>query len=304
MKSLRGVFPILAIPFDRNGAVDEMSLRRLVRFELDAGVDGLGLFGMASEVYALSDAERDRVASIVMEEVGSKVPVIMGSGSTGIEPAVALSKKMERAGAACLMVVPPYWMKPDPAQAEAYFTAVAAAVDIPIQIQDAPNATGVTLPTATLVKLAREVDNIQYVKVETNPSLPKITEIIHQSEGRLAVFGGGNGVYMYEELNRGAVGTMPSCEFPDVCVRIWRALQAGDGATARREFVRHLPLMRYGTQPGIAMAIHKEILRMGGIFETATVRIPNRDIDETTRQELKELIADMDLLALRWKQRS
>jgi len=298
---LEGVFPILAVPFDPEGQVDEASLRRLVQFELDAGVDGLGLFGMASEVYALSDAERDRIARIVMESVGNKVPVIMGSGSTGIEPAVALSKMMAKAGAACLMVVPPYWAKPDPTRAYDYFKAVAAAVDIPIQIQDAPNATGVTLPTALLVRLNKEIENIRYVKVETVPATTKITDVITQSEGRLAVFGGGNGVYMYEELCRGAVGTMPACEFPEVCVRIWQAFKAGNRAGARAEFYRYLPLMRYGTQPGIAMSIHKEILRMGGIFETAAVRNPNTDADAVTRAELAEMLADLPLLALTWR---
>lgn len=300
MKRLEGVYPILAVPFDQEDNVDEESLRRLVRFELAAGVDGLGLFGMASEVYSLSDSERDRIAKIVMEEVGTKVPVIMGSGSTGIAPAVALSKMMERAGAACLMVVPPYWAKPDATRTYEYFKAVAAAVSIPIQVQDAPNATGVNLPTPLLVRMSREIDNIQYVKIETAPSAPKVTEVISQSEGRLAVFGGGNGVYMYEEFCRGAVGTMPACEFPEVCVRVWQAFKAGDRQAARAEFNKYLGLMRYGTQPGLAMSIHKEILRMGGIFTTAAVRNPNYDIDETTRAELADLVLNLDLLALKW----
>lgn len=177
---------------------------------------------------------------------------------------------------------------------------MAGSVTIPIQIQDAPNATGVTLPTPLLVRLNREIENIQYVKVEATPSAPKVTDVIQQSEGRLAVFGGGNSVYMYEEFSRGAVGTMPACEFPEVCVRVWRAFRSGDRAAARAEFYKYLPLMRYGTQPGAAMSIHKEILRMGGIFSTAGVRNPNYDIDETTRAELTELLSGMDLMALTW----
>lgn len=300
MKRLEGVYPILAVPFDQGGKVDEESLRRLVRFELAAGVDGLGLFGMASEVYTLTDQERDTIGRIVMEEAGEKVPVIMGSGATGIEPAIALSRTMERLGASCLMVVPPYWAKPDAIRVYDYFRAVAGSVDIPIQIQDAPSATGVTIPTPLLVRMSKEIPNIQYVKVETVPSTLKISDIVNQSEGRLTVFGGGNGVYMYEEFRRGSVGTMPACEFPDVAVRVWKTFKSGDQATAKSEFYKYMPLMRYGTQPGIAMSIHKEILRLGGIFTTATVRNPNGPIDDATRAELEDLLSGMDLLALHW----
>jgi len=296
---LQGVFPILAIPFDDEDNIDETSLRRLVQFELGAGVDGLGLFGMASEVYALSDQERDTAARIVMEEVNHKIPVIMGSGSTGIAPAVKLSRMFTAIGADCLMVVPPYWAKPDVARAKEYFQAVASAVDIPIQIQDAPAATGVTLPTSLLVQLNREIENIQYVKIEAQPSTQKISDVIEQSGGNLSVFGGGNSVYMYEELSRGATGTMPACEFPDVCVRVWKYFQDGNRSAARAEFYKFLPLMRYGTQAGIAMSIHKEILKMGNIFASSRVRNPNRDIDDMTRRELTEMLDGMDLLALR-----
>lgn len=299
---LEGVYPILATPFTDNGEVDEGSLRELVRFQLHAKVDGIALFGMASEMYTLLDDEKARIAEIVVDEVKGQVPLVFGSGHTGLETAVQLSKRAEKAGADALMVLPPYMAKPDGARLYDYFAAVAKAVEVPIMIQDAPLASGVNMPAALLARLSKEFENISYVKVEAPPTAPKVSEVLEQSDGRLTVFGGMNGLYFYEELARGAVGTMPACEFPEVCVKIYQAFKAGDYDTARRTFYQYLPFMRIGTLPGYAMAVHKEVLKAGGVIESAYVRNPNAPIDDRIRKEVFDTLKDLDLLALKWKQ--
>lgn len=300
---LEGVYPILATPFTEQGAIDEASLRELVRFQLHAGVDGIALFGMASEMYTLLEEERDRIAEIVVDEVKGRVPLVFGSGHTGVEGAVQLSKRAQRRGADALMVLPPYMAKPDGKRLYDYFIAVAGAVDIPIMLQDAPLASGVSMSAAQMAKLAKDADNICYVKVEAPPTTAKMTEVLEQSEGRLTVFGGMNGMYLYEELGRGAVGTMPACEFPDVCVAIWQAFRQGDLAAARATFYRYLPFMRIGTLPGMAMAVHKEVLKAGGVIQSAYVRNPNAPLDERTRKEVMDTLEGLELLALQWKER-
>ncbi|MFD0676086.1 MULTISPECIES: dihydrodipicolinate synthase family protein [unclassified Paenibacillus] len=300
--TLEGVYPILATPFTEQGDVDENSLRELVRFQLHAKVDGIALFGMASEMYTLLDDEKARIAEIVVDEVKGQVPLVFGSGHTGLEAAVQLSKRAEKSGADALMVLPPYMAKPDGKRLYDYFAAVAKAVTIPIMIQDAPLASGVNMPAAMLARLSKEFENIAYVKVEAPPTTFKVTEVLEQSEGRLTVFGGMNAMYFYEELGRGAVGTMPACEFPEVCVSIYQAFKAGDLDTARRTFYQYLPFLRIGTLPGSAMAVHKEILKAGGVIESAYVRNPNAPIDERTRHEALDTLKDLDLLALRWNE--
>lgn len=106
---LEGVYPILATPFTEQGEVDENSLRELVRFQLHAKVDGIALFGMASEMYTLLDEEKARIAEIVVDEVKGQVPLVFGSGHTGLEVAVQLSKRAEKQGADALMVLPLTW---------------------------------------------------------------------------------------------------------------------------------------------------------------------------------------------------
>lgn len=302
-KTFEGVYPILATPFTNQGEVDEQSLRELVRFQLAAGVDGIALFGMASEMYTLLDEERSRIAEIVADEVRGRVPLVFGSGHTGVEGAVQLSKRAQKQGADALMVLPPYMAKPDGKRLYDYFAAVAKAVDIEIMIQDAPLASGVAIPAALMARLAKEFENVTMVKVEAPPTTVKITEVLEQAEGRLTVFGGMNAMYFYEELGRGAVGTMPACEFPEVCVKIYRAFKKGDLDTARSTFYRYLPFIRIGTLPGYAMAVHKEVLKAGGVIQSAYVRNPNAPIDEKIRKEVLDTLIGSDLLALSWANR-
>lgn len=298
---LEGVYPILATPFTSTGQVDEQSLRELVRFQLHAKVDGIALFGNASEMYTLLDKEREMIAEIVVDEVRGRVPLVFGSGHTGLEGAVELSKWAEKAGADALMVLPPYMVKPDGYRMYEYFAAISAAVNIPIMLQDAPIASGISIPVAMMVKLAKDFENITHVKVEAPPTSVKITEVIEQSEGLLTVFGGLNGMYYYEELCRGAVGMMPACEFPDACVDIFQLFRSGDHEGARKLFYQYLPFIRIGTIPGFAMAVHKEVLKAGGVIQSAYVRNPNAPIDDVLRNEVFDTLKELNPLALRWQ---
>lgn len=300
--TLEGVYPILATPFTETGEVDEESLRELVRFQLHAQVDGIALFGNASEMYTLLDKERELIAEIVVDEVRGRVPLVFGSGHTGLEGAVELSKWAERAGADALMVLPSYMVKPDGQRMYEYFAAISQAVDIPIMLQDAPIASGISIPVPLMVKLAQDFENITHVKVEAPPTSVKISEVIKKSEGSLTVFGGLNGMYYYEELCRGAVGMMPACEFPDACVQIYQLFRAGDRDAARKLFYQYLPFIRIGTIPGFAMAVHKEVLKAGGVIRSAYVRNPNAPLDETLRNEVFDTLKDLNPLALRWQE--
>lgn len=299
----KGVYPILATPFTDEGAVDEESLRRLVRFQLLGGVDGIALFGNASEMYTLLEREREQIAAIVAEETAGRVPLVFGSGHTGLEGAVQLSKWAQQAGAAALMVLPPYMVKPDGPRMYEYFAGVARAVDLPIMLQDAPIASGVSIPVPLMVRLCKEFPHITHVKVEAPPTTTKISEAIALSDGGLTVFGGLNGIYYYEELGRGAAGTMPACEIPDIFVRIHGLFAAGAREEARSLFYRYLPFLRIGTIAGHAMAVHKEVLREGGIIDSAYVRNPNAPADAVLRREVFDTLNGLDPLVLRNRRR-
>ncbi len=203
-KTLAGVLPILVTPFDDEGRLDEESLRNLVEFFIARGCHGLTVLGIAGEVHKLSDAERQRLVEVVVDQARGRVPVVVGTGHSGFEVAAELSRAAEAAGADALLVMPPYVIRPDPDGIYEYYKTIAEAVNIPIVVQDEPTTTGVNLPAALIARLG-EIPGVAYAKVEAQPTPPKFTAIRKLSADRLGLFGGAWGPLFL----RGAVPGRP-----------------------------------------------------------------------------------------------
>lgn len=291
---LAGVLPILVTPFDDDGRVDEESLRSLVEFFIERGCHGLTVLGIAGEVHKLSDAERQRVVEVVVDQARGRVPVVVGTGHSGFEVAVELSRAAEAAGADALLVMPPYVIRPDADGIYEYYRAVAEAVNIPIVVQDEPVTTGVNMPAALIARLA-EIPGVAYAKVEAQPTPPKFTAIRKLSADRLGLFGGLGGLYFYEELCRGARGIMTGFGFPEVLVEIYGRFREGDRDSAEAVFYKYLPLIKFEAQPGIGLAIRKEILRRRGAIRSARLRRPAQLPDPETWAELDRLVERLGL---------
>jgi 4-hydroxy-tetrahydrodipicolinate synthase len=296
------VFPIVNTTFRDDGAIDVASQLRLVRFLLDAGASGLGLFGNASEGYTLGPDERRTLTKAIVAEVAGRVPVVVSTGHTGTDQAVALSREAEELGADALMVLPPYFVKPDAEGVFLYFQAISDAVKIPVMVQDAPLMTGVTIGVDLLARMHRELPRIVLVKVEAPPTPGKVSALHAKAEG-LVVFGGLNGNFLLEELARGAVGTMPGSDMTDAFVRIQGRFEKGDEDGAREDFVRHLPLIRYELQPGLGVSVMKTNLKAAGIIASSRVRHPTNTIDAAAIREVEAIRRGLDLLAFRWQDR-
>jgi len=304
-KKIRGVCPILPTPFDAENHVDVGSLRRVVRFLLQAKVSGIALFGNASEAFALTQEEKELIARVAAEETEGKLPLVFGAGGTSTETALVSCHWAESAGADILMIMPPYMIKPDAQRIYEYYAGIAAAVHTPVMIQDAPGACGVNMDIDTIVRLASEFDLIQYVKAEAPPTFQKAKRLADAAEGRFEVFGGLNGTFFYEELCAGVAGTMPAGEFPDVLVKVYDLYTAGRKAEAKAVFYRYLPFIRLGNVPGgAAMSVHKEILKKGGIFATAKVRGPYIPANDFLKELVSDCVEGLDLMALRWKEQA
>ncbi|SKA22438.1 dihydrodipicolinate synthase family protein [Consotaella salsifontis] len=295
---LQGNVPILATAFADDGTVDLDSISRLVSFLLEQKIDGLALFGNASEGYALTAAEKRAILERVREQTAGAIPLVVGAGGAGIEVAVENALWACGEGADALMVMPPSVVKPDETRLLEFYGELARRVSVPIMLQDAPGVSGVSMSVKLLARLCSENDAIRYVKVESPPTALKISALQAQLHGAAEIFGGLNGVYMFEELERGVTGVMPACEFPDVVNAILRAHAGGDREEARALFYRYLPFFRYGTQPGINVAVHKEVLFRSGVFATARVRNPNVPLDPATRGELFAMLEHLPLAIL------
>lgn len=292
---MQGLVPILATPFLPDGGLDLPGLRRLTQFQLASGVDGVAVFGMASEGFALTATERARILTEVMRVTAGAVPIVAGVNGTSTVTAVEQAREAEDGGAAVLMVLPPFMVKPSGAQLVDFYGDLTSAVGVHVMVQDAPGVTGVAMPTSLVVELSK-LEGVTSVKVEAAPTAPKIGAVVEAvADEQFAVLGGQNAQFCLEEYARGAVGTMPACEFSDVLAPLLTDWGQGRRAEARVGFARLLPLVRFGLQPGIAWAVHKEVLVQRGVIEHATVRSPAAPLDAGSRRGLALLLDDLGL---------
>jgi 4-hydroxy-tetrahydrodipicolinate synthase len=172
-----------------------------------------------------------------------------------------------------------------------YYAEVAAAVALPIVIQDEPVTTGVQMPAALLARIAAAAPSCRYAKVEHLPTPPKFSEIAALApDAQLGLFGGSGGLYFLEELQRGARGIMTGFAFPEALVEVWARFTSGDESGAAEAFYRWLPLLKLEGQPVLGLAIRKEILRRRGALPNAVLRRPGPTLDAGTACELDALI--------------
>ena len=288
-RSFTGVYPILVTPFLNDGKVDLESQLRVVDYLLAQGAHGLGVFGNAGEGYTLLPSEKRRLLDAIVDHVSGRVPVIAGVGATGTASAVEACREAEGQGASGLMVLPPYYLRPDADGLRYFFSAISDAVSIPIMVQDAPMLSQVNMPPTLMARMAREIEHVEYAKVEAPPTAPKTTETLEAADGALTVFGGLNGQFLIEERQRGARGTMPASDMTSLYVEMWNALEAGDNAGAWAAFRRALPLIRFELQPGLGVSAVKRNLVHAGVIRSAHVRHPTRSLDEAGLRELETL---------------
>lgn len=290
MGQLKGVFPITLTPFDNSGNIDEASLRNLTDFYINAGANGMTILGIMGEVNKLSESERLYLMETVLEQTEGRVPVVVGCSAAGTNVASYLAKKAELAGAAAVMIAPPEKLTNEEMLFK-HYASIAEQLSIPIVVQDEPVTTGVKLTPRFIAGLAKEIPNVQYVKLEEAPTTVKTSKILAEADGKIGIFGGLGGMYFYEELNRGAIGIMTGFAYPEVLVGTYQRFMEGRKNEAREFFYKNLPLIRFEAQLGIGgVTIRKEAFRLRGIIESSHVRFPGTPVDNETMEELRDLI--------------
>ena len=279
IETMRGVFPILVTPFDNGDRVDEDSLRSVVDYNIDAGVHGLGI-AFATEIPKLTESERLRVAEVVIDQAGGRVPVVVNTGAPSTHATVLYSRQAEGLGAAAVMCTTPAGAPPD--ETRAYFGALSDALSIPIFLQEAGTAIG----GALMRRIADECERLRYAKVESAPPPQRVAEAVAHGAGLVTVFGGASGSHLLEELRRGSQGTMPWASLPHAFVRVWDHWQTGDEEAARKAWEQDInPVLRIG---GL---VHKEILYRQGVIRTPRFRAPApaAPLDEVTQREFEQV---------------
>src|SRR5580704_439237 len=208
----KGVFPVVPTVFDGEGRLDLDGQRRAVDFMIDAGSHGLCILANFSEQFVLADAERDLVLDAVLDHVAGRVPVIVTTTHFASHICAERSRRAQQAGAAMVMVMPPYHgatIRAGEAAIHEFFRTVSDAIDIPIMIQDAP-VSGTALSAPFLVRLAQEIANVAYFKIEVPGAAAKLREMIRL--GGTVIEGpwdGEEAITLLADLDAGATGTMP-----------------------------------------------------------------------------------------------
>ena len=298
----RGVFPVAPTVFHDDGTIDLDGQKRVADFMIEAGSHGICILANWSEQFALTDQERERVMHAVLDHVGGRVPVIVTTTHFGSEICAERSRRAEAAGAAMVMVMPPYHgatiRAPESAIFE-FYRRVSDAIDIPIMIQDAP-VSGTTLSVPLLARMAREIANVSYFKIEMPRTADKLRDLIAQGgEAIVGPWDGEEAITLLADLDAGATGTMPGAGYPDGIRQITDPHLAGNREEAVAAYQRWLPLINYeNRQCGLLAA--KVLMAEGGVIRSAMTRHPLLPMHAVTRAGLIDAARRLDPLVLRW----
>lgn len=297
-RDTNGVYIIAATPFTENGAVDHESLRKLVDFYISHGVTGMTILGIMGEANKMTPQERRAVIDTVMGQAGG-LPVIVGVSDAGLANLADLGKYAMDSGAAGLMVAP----AAGPAREdriEAYFHAVCDAIgaQTPLVFQDFPLSTAVPVSPALIRRLSDARSQIVMLKHEDWPGLSKISALraVEASDGsdRLSILVGNGGVYLPQELQRGADGAMTGFSYPEALVQTVSLHRAGDVDKAEDLFDCYLPILRHEQQPGYGLALRKHILMKRGAIACAATRAPGPKMAPVDMAETDRLMARLE----------
>lgn len=298
----QGVFPVVPTTFTASGELDLASQKRCVDFMIDAGSHGLCILANFSEQFALSDAEREVLTRTMLEHVAGRVPVIVTTSHFSTAVCAQRSRAAQAMGAAMVMIMPPYHgatFRVPEARIQEFYARVSDAIDIPIMIQDAP-ASGTVLSAALLARMAREIEQVSYFKIETAGAASKLRELI--ALGGDAIEGpwdGEEAITLFPDLEAGATGAMTGGAYPDGIRPILEAHARGERELAFALYQAWLPLINYeNRQTGLLAA--KVLMREGGVIACDAGRHPWPELHPDTRRGLIETARRLDPLVLRW----
>ena len=298
----KGVFPVVPTTFSESGALDLVSQKRCVDFMIDAGSSGLCILANFSEQFVLSDAERDILTRTILEHVQGRVPVIVTTTHFSTQVCVQRSVQAQSLGAAMVMVMPPYHgatIRVPESQTYEFFARLSDALTIPIMIQDAP-VSGTTLSAAFLARMAQEIEQVSYFKIETPGAASKLRELIRLGGDAIeGPWDGEEAITLMPDLDAGATGAMTGGAYPDGIRLIVDAHFAGRREEAAALYQQWLPLINYENRQSGLLAC-KSLMQEGGVIACEAPRHPLAPMHPDTRAGLIEVARRLDPLVFRW----
>lgn len=298
----KGVFPVVPTTFTESGELDLPSQKRCVDFMIDAGSNGLCILANFSEQFVLSDTEREVLTTAILEHVNGRVPVIVTTTHFSTQVCAQRSLRAQQTGAAMVMVMPPYHgatIRVPEEKTYEFFARLSDAINIPIMIQDAP-VSGTTLSAPFLARMAKEIQQVCYFKIETPGAASKLRELIRLGGDAIeGPWDGEEAITLMPDLDAGATGAMTGGAYPDGIRLIVDAYAAGRRDEAAALCQQWLPLINYeNRQTGLLAA--KSLMKEGGVIACEAPRHPFPAMHPATRAGLIETARRLNPMVLRW----
>ncbi|MBK0328104.1 dihydrodipicolinate synthase family protein [Rhodobacteraceae bacterium F11138] len=289
----RGVYVITVTPFHEDGSLDLDSTDRMVDTYLEQGATGLTVLGMMGEAPKLTLGEARRFISHLLKRVDGRIPVVVGVSSPGFAQMQELTRAVMDDGAGGVMIAPPSGLKTDDQIVTYYRQAAEMIGDTPFVLQDFPLATGVHMSVSAIARIVRDVPTCVCLKHEDWPGLEKITALRDKGvlDRRISILCGNGGLFLPEEMARGADGAMTGFCYSEMMIDVIRHMEAGDADRAQDIFDAYLPMMRYEQQPGLGLAVRKYVLARRGLIASPALRRPGGMLNATARAEVDRILA-------------
>ncbi|MFE1953543.1 4-hydroxy-tetrahydrodipicolinate synthase [Streptomyces sp. NPDC059524] len=292
-----GILTALATPYGQAGDIDEKLLRVLVDRSVDGGVSGVVAGGSTGEFAAMTGDERRLLVETVVDQAAGRVPVIAQTGAVATREAIALTRHAEQAGADVVMVVAPYYEALTMDETLRHLRTVAESVSIPVMLYNIPDATGVNLDPDTVGALAREQENIRYIK-DTSADMAQAGRLIHRYGDAITTYLGWDSLLL-ASVAEGAAGVMAGTAnvMPADLVAVHQALTAGDLESARARWKRIYPLMDTLMTGGPFIQGVRAALQEIGL-PVGAPREPLLDIEPAHRERIRAALADLPHLTV------
>jgi len=292
-ETAKGVYVIAVTPFRADGAIDLDSTDSMVEFYLGAGATGLTVLGIMGEAPKLTPEESALIVKRILDRVAGRVPVVVGVSAPGFAQVQTLTAKVMDEGAAGVMIAPPGNLRTDDQIVGYYQQAADFIGDTPFVLQDFPLATGVQISVSTIARIIENVPTCVCLKHEDWPGLEKISALRKPGtlNRRISILCGNGGVFLPEEMERGADGAMTGFAYPEMMVSVVENHARGDFERAHDLFDAYLPLARFEQQPGLGLAVRKYVLAKRGVIADPAMRRPGVPLSATGQAEVDRLMA-------------
>ncbi|HDJ89891.1 MAG TPA: dihydrodipicolinate synthase family protein [Thermoprotei archaeon] len=296
MQKFMGVFPPIISVFDKNENIDEEKYREHIDWLIENGAHGIIVCGSTGEFFNMTLEERKRMIDITVDQVNGRVPVLAGTADCSTRITIMLSKYAEDAGVDGLLIVPPYYYKPNELEIYEHYKAISRAVDIPIMLYNNLGASKVYVKPKLLVKMAEE-DIIEYVK-ETHGDVAYVHEIIYLGKGKKPYVFFGRDENAFEAFTIGAIGWVSGAS--NVTIKLQRQLFdvtviGKNFEKAREIYYRLLPWFLLTERRGRWIAYVKAALQIIGM-NRGNPRKPILPLNSKEREELRIVLEKIGII--------